>query len=165
MDELEAVVCVPSLKPLSCRGTKLSSFIDTRYKSVIVFVSFSITIAGWWAWNFFLSCVMPASQSPYAIRDGFTSTFGRDPVWWLTLLIVFVFLATLEFAYKSIKRRFDISRWRIWKRVMKSTDERWSLELWQELEKDPLIRESLRKRANITFEEEVDIRDETGVCG
>ncbi len=138
--------------------------------------SFFVTVAGWWVWNAFLSGVYTPSPSPYDVRDGFIHGFGRDPIWWLTMLLVLGFLAVVELGYKAVKRNLIITgvwkyrwRWLSWTGLrwcLKSMrlraaagpsslqlvvctddeedDEDWDLELWQEMERDPAVKERLK---------------------
>ncbi|KAI0161169.1 phospholipid-translocating P-type ATPase [Hypoxylon sp. FL1284] len=132
--------------------------IETHHKTAIVLGAFGLTIAGWWAWNAFLAGVYAPQPSPYPARDGFTDTFGQDPLWWLTLVIVVVALIVVEMVYKAAKRRMVIAglwKWPPWKQNnVDDSLEEWGLEVWQELEKDPVTRERIRREC--MEEEEVD---------
>ncbi|KAI0387757.1 phospholipid-translocating P-type ATPase [Hypomontagnella monticulosa] len=123
--------------------------IETHHKTAIVMGAFVITIAGWWAWNGFLSGVYTPQLTPYPARDAFADTFGPDPLWWLTLIIVVVVLISIELVYKVVKRNLVVAgmwRWPPWKRrSLDDSLEKWGLEVWQELEQDPVIRERLRR--------------------
>ncbi|KAF7165374.1 hypothetical protein CNMCM6106_001564 [Aspergillus hiratsukae] len=130
--------------------------IETHYKTVIALSSFSITVLGWWAWNAFLAGAYAWQPSPYAARDGFTKTFGRDPIWWLTLVLVFMILVTLELVYKSVRRNMKVAgMWLPWKQRGNRLGENGvelDVGMWQEMEQDPVIRARLKRLA----------RDETG---
>ncbi len=131
-------------------------------------VSFFITVAGWWAWNAFLSGVYAPTPSPYDVKHGFLSGFGTDHIWWLTMLFVLGFLAVMELGYKAVKRNLVVMgiwkyRWR-WlsrtglRKLFRSRravgpgliledeedDEEWDLELWQEMEREPAVKERLK---------------------
>ncbi|RLL94188.1 hypothetical protein CFD26_103788 [Aspergillus turcosus] len=125
--------------------------IETHYKTVIVLSSFSITVVGWWAWNAFLAGAYAWQPSPYAARDGFTKTFGRDPIWWLTLVLVFMVLVTLELVYKSVKRNMKVAgMWLPWKQRRNRLGENGvelDVAMWQEMEQDPIIRARLKRLA------------------
>ncbi|KAG4221041.1 hypothetical protein PC116_g30482 [Phytophthora cactorum] len=58
-------------------------------------------------------------------------------------------LISLELVYKTVKRNMIITgtwHWPPWKkRTPDDSLEEWGLEIWQELEKDPVMRERLRK--------------------
>ncbi|KAI2620073.1 phospholipid-translocating P-type ATPase [Hypoxylon sp. NC1633] len=123
--------------------------IETHYKTPIVLGAFGITIAGWWAWNAFLAGVYAPQPSPYPARDGFTNTFGKDPLWWLTMIVIVLALISVELGYKIIKRNMIIAgtwRWPPWKgRSADDNLEEWGLDVWQELEQNPVTRERLRR--------------------
>ena len=124
---------------------------------------FLVTVAGWWAWNAFLSAVYAPGTSPYGVRDGFVSGFGRDPAWWLTLVIVLFVLGVAEMVYKTAKRQLVMAGsrnglcsyllWRVSGRSAPvagsegtgdtSPPWEWDVGLWQELEQDPLVRAQL----------------------
>ena len=126
--------------------------------------------------------------TPYAVKHGFTSIFGTDPVWWLTLIIVVGALAMGELAYRAVKRTLvamgmwtwaDLSRvrWKeafsgcirgqaptVWTSQPKQNAEELSVEMWQEMEKDPEIRKMLmdlsRDGSSSSDLEEVEMADE-----
>ncbi|KAL0935954.1 p-type ATPase [Colletotrichum truncatum] len=131
--------------------------LETHHKSAIVMGSFFITFSGWWAWNAFLSGIYTPAPSPYAVRDGFSKIFGADPVWWLTLIIVTLVFILMETIFRTFQRSMILNgMWR-WPWVRKENDvcaDEWRLELWQELEKDPAVRERLKKLARDEPEEE-----------
>jgi len=140
------------------------SILETHHKTSVVLASFLITVAGWWAWNAFLSGVYAPAPSPYDVRGGFASGFGADPAWWLTLLLVLTVLVVAELGYKAVKRSLVVAglwkyrwQWLAWWRREKPArcgrpaegdglddPEEWGLELWQEMERDPVVRERLR---------------------
>ncbi|KAK8044321.1 P-type ATPase [Apiospora rasikravindrae] len=141
--------------------------IETHSKTKVILIGFAITIIGWWVWCALLGGIYNPGVSPYAVRGGFTRSFGGDGIWWLTLIIVVALLMTVELVYRAVKRNMILARlwrWPPWKRseTDKSLEE-FHLEMWQELEQDPVIQEKLRRilreeRGEVTEEEE----DETG---
>ncbi|KAL1870202.1 drs2 neo1 protein [Diaporthe australafricana] len=134
--------------------------VETHFKSFLVLGSFFITVGGWWLWQAFLAGVYTLQPSPYNVRGGFFGTFGKDPGWWVTLILVLIVLFILELGFKMAKRTLTImglwkwgrgwwKRLRSWKKVrkedwMESNLEDWDLGLWQEMEKDPLVMKRLR---------------------
>lgn len=125
--------------------------LETHYKTVIVGVSFLITVAGWWAWNGFMASAYSDNLSPYDVKYGFTKTFGNDWNWWLTLIIVLMILITLEMIYQSVKRYLLVAGfWPLWKRsprarmVQGRNAEELDVSLWQEMEKNPMVQARLR---------------------
>lgn len=133
------------------------SIIETHHKSAITLFGFSITVAGWWAWQAFLSGVYAQTPSPYDVRDGFTHAFGRDPTWWLTLLGVLAVIYVLEMGLKMAKRTVVVIlgewRWHGWwggKKKRREDDwmegnlEDWDVGLWQEMEQDEAVKARLK---------------------
>ncbi|KAJ3960395.1 drs2 neo1 protein [Colletotrichum tropicale] len=131
--------------------------LETHHKTAIVMGSFFITFSGWWAWNAFLSGIYTPSPSPYAVRDGFSKIFGADAVWWLTLIIMTLLFILMETIFRTLQRCLILAGlWR-WPWVRKEDDvcaDEWRLELWQELERDPAVKERLRKLARDEPEDE-----------
>ncbi|KAG4265734.1 hypothetical protein FPRO06_01014 [Fusarium proliferatum] len=135
---------------------------ETHYKSTIVMVSFFVTTIGWFAWLSFLDAAYAGSPSgPYAIRNSFTEQFGADAVWWATLFIVLGLLGLFEIVLKCLKRLLLIAGlwdWPPWGKSRRGENiEEWDVELWQELEQDPALRERLKRLAR---DEQVEEEDE-----
>lgn len=121
---------------------------ETHFKSWIVIFSFCLTTWGWFAWTSFLDAVFAKRPSgTYSIRDSWTTLFGRDGAWWATLFIVLSLLGLIDISARLVKRQLIITgryQWPPWRpRKFDSSPEQWPLELWQELEKDPIIWEQL----------------------
>jgi len=138
--------------------------LDTHHKNLMVLFSISITVGGWWAWNAFLSSAYgKGAPGGYYVRGGFVGKFGTDPVWWLTLLLVFGVLFVMEVAYRAVKMRLiRAGRWhvRFW-RIESGDDGKWRLELWQEMERDAGVRERLRAMARGETVNEMDDGNDT----
>ena len=98
-------------------------------------------------WQFFLSGAYSTGEvTPYAVKNGFTDVFGPDLAWWVTLILVVTALATAEVAYRAVKR--NIAAMGVWKGSRRSKNaEELDVEVWQEMEKDPAVREILRSQA------------------
>jgi phospholipid-translocating ATPase len=161
--------------------------LDTHYKTDIVIGSFIITFGGWWVWQAFLAGVYAPGVWPYAVKGGFFSSFGPDPAWWVALVGALGLLTCIELAYKSVKRSLIVAalwkfgrkwlRWSTWKTAFWSTSsagialwteegtreslEEWDVELWQVLEQDPAIRDTLRKMSKFGYE----LEEEAGEDG
>ncbi|KAK4541733.1 hypothetical protein LTR36_007442 [Oleoguttula mirabilis] len=129
--------------------------LETHYKTIIVGISFLVTVAGWWAWNLLMSGIYSANLSPYDVKYGFTKTFGNDPNWWFALIIVFAILLVMETMYKSLKRYLMVAG--VWPRcglasrvraAHGSNAEELDVSIWQEMEKDPAVWARLKSLAN-----------------
>lgn len=132
---------------------------------------FFVTTGGWFAWNGFLDgAYAPSPSGPYAIRDTFTHTFGLDATWWSTLFMVLAFLGLMDVILMVVKRNLRVAgllSWTPWKRGPRpgddSSPEELDMEVWQELEKDPIMRKRLRRLARDEDEDdylEEDIDDD-----
>lgn len=137
--------------------------LETHYKTAIVGGSFMITFAGWWAWNGFMSSVYEDNLSPYDVKGGFTSTFGNDPNWWLTMVIVLAVLTSLEILYKSLAQSSAMVNifvpWKRWRKgrecESKVATEKFDVGLWQRLERHNEIKSKAERMdsANICDDE------------
>lgn len=133
--------------------------IEVHYKTIIVLVSFTITVGGWWAWNGFMSAIYSSNLSPYDVKGGFSHTFGTELSWWLTLLVALAVLMTAEIVYGATRRRLIRARmWPPWKftrghRNGNGNVEELELEAWQDMERNPVIRSRLERMARGEDEE------------
>ncbi|KAM7195758.1 hypothetical protein V8F20_007328 [Naviculisporaceae sp. PSN 640] len=161
--------------------------LGTHFKSAIVLASFVITVGGWYAWQAFLSGIYAPGVWPYAVRGGFFTQFGQDPVWWAALGGILGLLIAIELAYSSVKRNLIVlglwkwgwkwMHWSTWKNAFgpsassgaagwddggqQSTSlEDWDVELWQVMENEPSIRATLRKMSRLGGVDEVDDEEE-----
>ena len=140
---------------------------------------FGVTVVGWWIWQCFLAGVYAPGVWPYAVRGGFFASFGPDPAWWAALGAVLGLLIAVELAYSAVKRNLIVMglwkwgwkwlEWSTWKRAFgvstrgpvwsgdgaaQASLEDWDVALWQAMEKDPEIRETLRKMSRLGYEDE-----------
>ncbi|KIL95117.1 hypothetical protein FAVG1_02049 [Fusarium avenaceum] len=105
----------------------------------------------------------------------FTTLFGDDAVWWATLFIVLGLIGLFEIVLKSIKRSLLMAGlwdWPPWGQSRRGENiEEWDVELWQELEQDPALRERLKRLARdeqVEEEDDVDLAQisiEEGIRG
>ncbi|TKA31062.1 hypothetical protein B0A50_02030 [Salinomyces thailandicus] len=125
--------------------------IHTHDKTLIVGISFSVVVAGWWAWNAFLSSAYSDNISPYDVKGGFTDTFGNDWNWWLTLIAILVLLSVIEIAYHALEHRLisagawplrgkKARRWMGSSGTTNNDAEELGVSVWQEMERDPAFR-------------------------
>ena len=148
VDEREAAVSrAPALDAQPSSPLTLNrSILESQYKTVIVGVSCLITVTGWWAWNAFLSFAYGDNISPFDVRGGFQNAFGRDPQWWLVLVAVVAVLVVTDLIYKSLRHSLAAAgRWPPWKHSR--TAEELEVSVWQEMERDPVIRAKLHRLA------------------
>lgn len=126
---------------------------------------FFVTTAGWFAWLAFLDGVYGATPSGvYDIRHTFTKLWGADAVWWSTVFIVLSFMGMIELLFKAAKRAMLVAglwHWPPWqKKRLGDNVEEWDLELWQEMEQDPVVKKKLAKMARDHDELDLDGEEE-----
>lgn len=117
--------------------------LETRYKTGIVGVGFTITVGGWWAWNGFMASVYGNNLSPYDVKGGFTGTFGGDANWWGALVLGVGGLCVVELGYGAAKRWVS----QVGVRRRRSEVVEMDVGVWQVLERDEGVRERLTELA------------------
>ncbi|TGO86951.1 hypothetical protein BPOR_0264g00090 [Botrytis porri] len=90
-------------------------------KTYITAIGLILSIGGWFFWNLLLSAVYSPESLTYNVRNGFIDHYGRNPLWWCTLIAILAAVTVLEVGVSSMRKTF------------------WGndIEAWQELEKDP----------------------------
>lgn len=112
-------------------ATKLQ-FLDLHNKSITCAIAMFLSVGGWCLWNLILSALYPTNVI-YNVRDGLLHRFGRNALWWLTLILIVSICWGFEIAVKSCRVAF-------------SPDD---VDIFQELEKDEEIRMRLEAAAEL----------------
>ncbi|KAF7929766.1 hypothetical protein BELL_0037g00080 [Botrytis elliptica] len=94
--------------------------LEMHSKTYITAIGLILSIGGWFLWNLLLSALYSPKSLTYNVRDGFIHQFGRNPLWWCTLIVILAAVTVLEVGVSSVRKTF------------------WGndIEAWQELEKD-----------------------------
>ncbi|EMR85176.1 hypothetical protein ACHAPC_001462 [Botrytis cinerea] len=94
--------------------------LEMHSKTYITAIGLILSIGGWFLWNLLLSALYSPKSLTYNVRDGFIYQFGRNPLWWCTLIVILAAVTVLEVGVSSVRKTF------------------WGndIEAWQELEKD-----------------------------
>lgn len=79
---------------------------ELHNKSVMSAIAIFLSVGGWWLWNLILSEIYHPRDPVYNVRHGVTRRFGRNPLWWLTLILIVLSVSMLEIVIKSIKSVF-----------------------------------------------------------
>lgn len=124
-------------------ATKMQ-ILELHNKSITCVIALVASIGGWFAWNLVLSS-MYTSNVIYNVRDGFVDRFGRNALWWLTLILIVVACCGFEICVKALKV------------ALLPEDE----DVFRELEKDAGARNRLERAAAIGLSD----HDETGHAG
>ncbi|RMD41977.1 hypothetical protein DV735_g3195, partial [Chaetothyriales sp. CBS 134920] len=74
--------------------------IDQHNICVAAAIAILLSVGGWWAWNLALTGFYNASDPVYYVHDGITKKFGRNLLWWLTLIAIVVSVVILEVVLK-----------------------------------------------------------------
>lgn len=113
-------------------NTKLL-FIEMHTKTVMSAIGWTLSVGGWTMWNILLNFAYShkGSQS-YGVRNGFLGHFGKNPSWWVILILSTAAIIVFEFAIISVRHAFWPS----------DTD------AFQELEKDKVLKKRFEDAAN-----------------
>lgn len=111
-------------------------------KTIVSAIGWLLSIGGWFLWNILLSAIYKDTIT-YAVKDSFLHYFGRNFLWWFTLIITLAALIIYELGVSSIKKAF-------W-----PTD----TDIFQELQKDKIIRQRFEEAANSHEDELVGINN------
>ncbi|KAK6434485.1 drs2 neo1 protein [Oleoguttula sp. CCFEE 5521] len=121
--------------------------LETHTKSLPIAISFTVTFAGWWAWNCFLSAAYSSSLSPYDVKGGFFHTFGKDLAWWLVFIGTISILVVMEFALKTVKSALRGNKW--W--------QKWGGGMW---EGDVALWQEIEQKGGVAHDDDVDDEDQ-----
>jgi phospholipid-translocating ATPase len=75
-------------------STKMQ-LIEMHNKSITAVISILLSVGGWFLWNILLAIVY-SDNKIYRVRDAFFQRFGRDALWWLSLVVILAALVSLE---------------------------------------------------------------------
>lgn len=82
-------------------ATKIQ-FLELHNKSITCVIAMILSIGGWSLWNLILSALY-TNNTIYDVRDGLLQRFGRNGLWWVTLILIIVTVWIFEMAIKSIR--------------------------------------------------------------
>ncbi|KAL8683886.1 MAG: hypothetical protein Q9186_000229 [Xanthomendoza sp. 1 TL-2023] len=116
-------------------------FTEVHNKSITCAVAMFLSIGAWFAWNLILSS-MYTSNVVYNVRDGFLDRFGRNALWWLTLILIVSACVGVEIGAKALKVAFM------------PEDE----DVFRELEKDEGAMKRLERAAAVGLKDHIDDR-------
>lgn len=112
-------------------ATKLQ-FLELHNKSITCFAAMFLSIGGWCLWNLIISAIYP-NNVIYNVRDGVLRRFGRNALWWLTLILIVVACWAFEIGVKCLRMAWAPG----------------DVDVFQELEKDDGVRERLEIAAGL----------------
>ncbi len=110
-------------------ATKIQ-FLELHNKSVTCAIAMVLSVGGWFLWNIILSAVY-GNNTVYNVKQGFLQRFGRNALWWLTLILVVTACWAFEIAVKSLRVAWAPS----------------DVDIFQELEKDEVCKRRFQESA------------------
>lgn len=74
-------------------------------KSWLVPLALAISIGGWFFWNILLSSIYH-NNVIYFVKGTFFHKFGKNPLWWFTLVLILVSVIAFEIAVASLRAAY-----------------------------------------------------------
>lgn len=107
-------------------------FWEIHNKTYTCVIAMFLSIGGWFLWNIILSAIYK-NNAIYDVKEGFLQRFGRNALWWLTLMLIVTSCWALEICVKTVKATWFPS----------------DADCFRELEKDPAIRQRFEQAAGM----------------
>lgn len=76
--------------------------LELHNKSVAAVVAIFLSVGGWWAWNLLLSGIYPENVI-YNVNHGLLDGFGRNPLWWTTLILTVLSVSVFEIILRVVQ--------------------------------------------------------------
>lgn len=108
-------------------------FLEIHNKSITCAIAMFLSIGGWWLFNLILSAIY-GKNTIYDVKRGLLDRFGRNALWWLTLIVTIIAVGTFEIAIKCLRGLLTQS----------------DVEIFQELEKDPMLKQRFEEHADLS---------------
>ena len=83
-------------------NTKIQ-FIELHHKTVTTIIALVLSIGGWFLWNIILDEAY-RNNYLYDVRNNFLKHFGRDTLWWLSLILIVISFCVFETLIKYTKK-------------------------------------------------------------
>lgn len=78
-------------------------FIELHNKSLTAGIACFLSLGGWYLFQLIISGAYNIENRIYLVRDAFLYSFGRNILWWMTLIIIVFSVVLLELLLKSVK--------------------------------------------------------------
>ena len=94
-------------------------FFELHNKSIMAGVAMFLSVGGWWLWNLILSEVYSSDDNIYHVNGGLVQSFGRNPLWWLTVILIVLTVSVFEILMKAIKAIYfpnDVETFQVYER-------------------------------------------------
>ncbi|KAL9099166.1 MAG: hypothetical protein Q9187_009537 [Circinaria calcarea] len=77
-------------------------FIELHNKTITCVIALVASIGGWFGWSLLLSKIYK-NNTIYNVRDGLLERWGRNALWWLTLLLIVTAVLLFELTVKYLR--------------------------------------------------------------
>ena len=126
-------------------ATKIQ-FLELHNKSITCVIAMLLSIGGWFLWNIILASVY-SKNVVYNVKDGFFHRFGRNLLWWLTLILIVTSAAVFETGVRALRMAWMPS----------------DVDTFQELEKDAVIKQRFEEASRMEMWMSLDQTTQAGV--
>jgi len=116
--------------------TMKMQLVEQHNISIIAATAFILSVGAVFLWNIILAAIYP-HDAIYHVRHAWFVGFGRNPLWWLTLLLIVLCTAVLEFDVASLRAAWV------------PTD----VDIFQELERDVEVRKRFEEAAALELQQ------------
>jgi phospholipid-translocating ATPase len=100
-------------------------------------IALTLSIGGWFLWNIILSAIYPTKNKIYTVKHGFFDHFGRNILWWLTLVLILSSVIVFELGVASLRAAWF------------PTD----VDIFQELERDLEVRKRFEEASALELQQ------------
>jgi phospholipid-translocating ATPase len=76
--------------------------LELHNKSITAVIAIVLSVGGWYLWNILLAIIYHDNVI-YNVKNGIFQRFGRNLLWWLTLIVVVVLFAVFEMAISTTR--------------------------------------------------------------
>jgi phospholipid-translocating ATPase len=76
--------------------------LELHNKSIAAVIAIVLSVGGWYLWNILLAIIY-SNNVIYNVKDGLFQRFGRNLLWWLTLVVVVVLFAVFEMTISTVR--------------------------------------------------------------
>lgn len=89
--------------------------LEQHSKTYMALIAFILSVGGWFLWNIILAAIYK-NNNEYDVKNGFLDRFGRNALWWLTLILIVSACCIYEIGVRTLKTAFmptDVEQFQI----------------------------------------------------
>jgi phospholipid-translocating ATPase len=100
-------------------------------------IALVLSIGGWFLWNILLAVIYPTKNKIYTVKHAFFDHFGKNILWWLTLVLILLSVILFELGVSSLRAAWF------------PTD----VDVFQELERDLEVRKRFEEASALELQQ------------